>query len=128
MAYSTESQAFQDIFSTLKDGLRCAIDDIADQAYSKGLIPEKVYRQVTSTHISSDSERTRIFLNAIGDRIKKNSNTYYHIAEILSETPAFKYLAEEMWSRVDSAQNTTSHSNHVNEIPASNSELQLMYS
>ena len=50
---SKESKAFQDFFLILKDGLQSGLGDIADQAFTKRLIPGDVHTQVTSRQVSS---------------------------------------------------------------------------
>ncbi len=69
-------------------------DIITDRAYSKRLISQDVKDKITSsTSCKTETERTRILLDAIQDKISKNADVYHQFIEILQEDETCKDVA-----------------------------------
>ena len=97
---NNESEVFQRLFSTLKDGLRSGISSLADETFSQGLIPEDVRSKVNTIGLAQDV-KTSYLLSAVHDRIKGNRDTYHQFANILRDIPAFRYLSERMRDEIN---------------------------
>ncbi len=97
MASEAEVSAFQALYSDLKAVLKSGVGDLADKAFSKGLISEEVKSRVTSRLVSlTEGERTQIFLNAINNRIKVDRSAFEDFLTILEDEPAFSTIGQRL--------------------------------
>ena len=89
-------------FNELLDALsNMGMDEIAAEAYSKGLISDQIKQFVLSSDGTS-TKKANALLTAIQVRIKTDPNTFDTFVEILRSQPAYQPLADKRTRKLPS--------------------------
>lgn len=92
--------AFQKCYTTLKD-IRHSLEQVADEAFSKGLIARTLKDKCHDIKSFTEEERTGSLLNAIQDRVTAEPEAIKKFAKILQCTVGAEYIGNQLLQAYD---------------------------
>ncbi len=94
---SPEAQALRQQFDRLVESIQ-APAEVADGAFSRGLIPQAVHEEATDPASGPRMRRNRILLQAVLSHVQEEPSSFEVFVEILRKERAYENLAKKLES------------------------------
>ncbi len=100
---SVEYRVFQQMFSTLHNGIQAGLSDVVSEVFAKEILPPYTKSVADNASIGEPS-RASTLLNSMLQRTKTCPATFTLFAEALESIPSFQYLATDMRNKCTALQ------------------------